>query len=176
MTRDAESEHWARVANEWIEWARAPNHDAFWAYREAFIAFVGPGKGEALDVGCGEGRISRELKALGYKVTALDPVPAMVVAAREAHSAIDYAIAPGTDLPFEAASFDLAVAYNVLMDVEDVPATMNEIRRVLRPAGMLVISIVHPFSDRGSFANGEDAPPFVIQDGYFGLKRFDGMV
>src|SRR4051794_21677783 len=31
MTRNADSEHWARVSGEWIKWARAPNHDAFWA-------------------------------------------------------------------------------------------------------------------------------------------------
>jgi SAM-dependent methyltransferase len=175
MTRNADTEHWSRVSSEWIEWARAPNHDAFWAYRESLIAFVGRGAGEALDVGCGEGRVSRELKACGYRVTALDPVRELVNAAREARSADDYAIASGTDLPFDDARFNLVMAYNVLMDVEDVSATLKEMRRVLRPAGMLVISIVHPFSDRGRFANGEATSPFVIHDGYFGSKRFEGM-
>lgn len=85
MTRNADSEHWARVSSEWTEWACAPNHDAFWAYREAFIAFVGRGDGEALDVGCGEGRVARELGACGYRVTASDPVPELVNAAKEAH-------------------------------------------------------------------------------------------
>jgi SAM-dependent methyltransferase len=174
MTVNADYEHWSRVSREWIEWARAPDHDAFWAYRESLIAFVGRGEGEALDVGCGEGRVSRELKACGYRVTASDPVWELVNAAKEARSADDYAIASGTDLPFEDARFDLVMAYNVLMDVEDVPATLKEIRRVLRPAGMLVISIVHPFSDRGRFATAEATSPFVIQDGYFGSKRFEG--
>src|SRR5689334_9579906 len=127
MTGGTDIKHWACVSSEWVEWARAPNHDAFWAYRESFIAFIGPGKAEALDVGCGEGRVSRELKACGYKVTAVDPVPELVNAAREALSADDYVIAPGTDLPFEDARFDLIVAYNVLMDVEDVPAILKEI-------------------------------------------------
>ena len=44
------------------------------ANRDAFADFVGAGSGDALDIGCGEGRISRELKALGYKVTAADAV------------------------------------------------------------------------------------------------------
>jgi SAM-dependent methyltransferase len=175
MTRNADTEHWSRVSSEWIEWARAPNHDAFWAYRESLLAFVGRGEGEALDVGCGEGRVSRELKACGYRVTALDPVRELVNAAREARSADDYAIASGTDHPFDDARFDLVMAYNVLMDVEDVSATLKEMRRVLRPAGMLVISIVHPFSDRGRFDNAEATSPFVIQHGYFGSTRFEGM-
>jgi SAM-dependent methyltransferase len=174
MTRTSEWEHWSRVAKEWIEWARAPNHDEFWAYREALISFVGRGEGEALDVGCGEGRVSRELKARGYRVTASDPVWELVHAAREARSADDYAIASGTNLPFENARFDLVMAYNVLMDVQDVPAPLKEIKRVLRPTGILVISIVHPFSDRGRFATTEAASPFVIQDTYFGWKRFEG--
>ena len=174
MTRTADQEHWSQVSSEWIAWARVPNHDAFWAYRESLAAFIGRGEGEALDVGCGEGRVSRELKACGYRVTATDPVRELVNAAREARSADDYAIASGADLPFEDTSFDLVMAYNVLMEVEDVPATLKEIRRVLRPAGTLVISIVHPFSDRGHFATTEATSPFVIQDAYFGSKRFEG--
>jgi hypothetical protein len=29
-------EHWVRNADDWIAWARAPNHDAFWAYRDQY--------------------------------------------------------------------------------------------------------------------------------------------
>jgi SAM-dependent methyltransferase len=173
MTRTADREHWSRVCKAWIEWARAPNHDAFWAYRESLIAFMGRGEGEALEVGCGEGRVSRELKGCGYRVTALDPVWELVKAASEARSADGYAVGLGTELPFEDARFDLVMAYNVLMDVEDVPAVLKEIRRVLRPAGTLVLSIVHPFSDRGRFATTQATSPFVIQDSYFGWKRFE---
>jgi hypothetical protein len=39
---------------------------------------------------------------------------------------------------------------------------------------MLVVSIVHPFSDRGRFATAETTSSFVIHDNYFGLKRFEG--
>ena len=158
MTRTADHEHWSRVSTEWIAWARAPNHDAFWAYRDSLIAFIGRGKGEALDVGCGEGRVSRELKACGYRVTASDPVGELVNAAKEARSADDYVIASGTDLPFRDARFDLVMAYNVLMDVEDVPATIKEIKRVLRPAGMLVVSIVPLFGSRALRHCGDNFP------------------
>ena len=75
--------------------------------------------------------------------------------------------------PFENCSLDLAVAYNVLMDVEDVPAALKEIKRVLRSSGTLVISIVHPFADRGRFAGPETNAPFVLQKSYFGRERFE---
>jgi len=43
--------HWSQVAEEWVAWARKPNHDAFWAYRASLAAFIGCGNGKALDVG-----------------------------------------------------------------------------------------------------------------------------
>jgi ubiquinone/menaquinone biosynthesis C-methylase UbiE len=133
--QDKDVDHWSRIAREWIAWARTPNHDAFWAYRDAFAEFVGRGKGEALDVGCGEGRVSRELMRCGYRVTALDVVRGLAEAAAQAGSAHAYVVAPVTELPFDDGQFDLVVAYNMLMDVDDVPAAVKEMRRVLRSGG-----------------------------------------
>ncbi|CAN7190054.1 class I SAM-dependent methyltransferase [Aminobacter sp. LjRoot7] len=170
----SDKEHWARVADQWIAWARSPAHDAFWVYREGLARFIGEGSGRALDVGCGEGRVARELKALGYHVTATDVVPAMVEAATQANSADDYAVAGVDDLPFDDGSFDLVMAYNVLMDVDDVPAAVGEIRRVMKLGGTLFISLVHPFRDRGRFdGQGADAS-FVLDGSYFGREHFDG--
>ncbi|BBZ12450.1 class I SAM-dependent methyltransferase [Mycobacterium branderi] len=152
--------HWSRVAQDWVAWARTPDHDAFWAYRQSLAAFVGRGTGAALDVGCGEGRVSRELVTLGYRVTAADPVEAMVDAAADAHSAHSYVVAEANRLPFADASFDLVVAYNMLMDVDDLPGAVREIRRVMRSAGRLVVSVVHPFTDT---------------DSYFDRRRFEGV-
>ncbi|QCI67396.1 class I SAM-dependent methyltransferase [Phreatobacter stygius] len=166
--------HWARVAAQWTAWARAPGHDAFWAYRDALLAFIGRGEARALEVGCGEGRVSRTLKELGYHVTATDAVAELVDAAAAARSADRYAVAPAASLPFEDGSFDLIVAYNVLMDVEDVPAALVEISRVLAPGGEVVISLVHPFCDRGRFAGPEPDAPFVVEGSYFGRERFEG--
>ncbi len=172
---DEDRKHWSRVAGDWIAWARTPNHDAFWAYQAALVAFIGRGNGQALDVGCGEGRISRVLNACGYQVTAVDPVIELVAAAAQAGSAQAYAVATAARLPFADAQFDLVMAYNVLMDVADVPAALHEIRRVMRPTGQLVMSIVHPFADRGRFAGPELNAAFVVEGSYFGRRRFDGV-
>ena len=139
------------------------------------LAFIGRGEGQALDVGCGEGRVSRVLKDCGYRVTATDPVEAFISAAEQAGSADEYKVASAGNLPFADDTFDLAIAYNVLMDIEDVPTALREIRRVLRPSGILVISIVHPFADRGRFVGPEPDAPFVLHNSYFGRERFEGV-
>jgi SAM-dependent methyltransferase len=169
-----DQEHWSQFAREWIAWARTPGHDAFWAYRRYLAEFIGRSEGDVLDVGCGEGRVSRELKALGYRVTACDPVKDLIAAAKELDSADEYIIASATELPFEDGRFDMVISYNMLMDVEDVPAAVKEFRRVLKGDGLLMISIVHPMADHGSFeGEGKDAP-FVIRGTYFGRQRFEG--
>jgi SAM-dependent methyltransferase len=165
--------HWRRFAAEWTAWARKPGHDAFWAYRKSLLGFIGRGRSQALEIGCGEGRVSRALKELGYRVTASDPVPELVEAAAGLASAHRHVVADAAMLPFPDRRFHLVVAYNVLMDVEDVPAVAREIARVLAPDGECVVSLVHPFRDRGRFAGPEADAPFVLAGSYFGRERFE---
>lgn len=76
---------WDRNAGNWIRWAREPGHDSYWRWhRDQFFELVPPPGRATLDVGCGEGRLSRDLHRLGHKVTSLDRSPAMIEAAREA--------------------------------------------------------------------------------------------
>ena len=139
--------HWTDASEAWCEWARAKDHDAFWAYRSAFAQFVGRGDGQLLEIGCGEGRIARLCRELGYTVTAVEPVEPLLAAARAAESADAYALAFADALPFETGSFDTVVLYNVLMDVDALDAAVNEATRVLRPSGRMIVGIVHPLAD-----------------------------
>ncbi|MEI2416406.1 class I SAM-dependent methyltransferase [Orrella sp. JC864] len=167
-------QHWNGVAQAWIQWARTPGHDVFWAYRAALAAYIGQGRGQALEVGCGEGRVSRLLASLGYEVTAAEPVPRLLEAARQAESAQRYVACEASRLPFADGSFDLVVAYNVLMDIEDMPAALAEMRRVMRPAATLVVSIVHPLADAGRYDGDAPDAPFIVTQPYFGRKPFEG--
>ncbi|NDV01961.1 class I SAM-dependent methyltransferase [Pseudoroseicyclus tamaricis] len=170
--KGADIAHWEGAAEDWIAWARRPGHDAYWAYEPVLRAFIGAGAGAAIDIGCGEGRVSALLVALGYHVTAIDPVERMVAAAREKGSADAYAIAPAAQIPFASESFDLALMYNILTVLENIPKALAETRRLLRPDGRLVISVTHPFSERAEKEGEDGATILRLEEGYFGRERY----
>jgi SAM-dependent methyltransferase len=167
---------WEPEAENWIRWARTPGHDAYWYYRQAFFdAIVPSGDGRALEVGCGEGRVARDLSTRGHRVVGLDSSPTLVRAAREADPEGGYLVGDAAALPFPERSFDLVVAYNSLMDVDDMPAAVREASRVLQRDGCFCICVTHPISDAGRFHRTEPDATFVIEDTYLGDRRkFEG--
>src|SRR5262245_24605603 len=59
---------WEDQAENWLAWARTPGHDAYWSYRDLFFRLLpAPGR-RTLEVGCGEGRVARDLAARGHRV------------------------------------------------------------------------------------------------------------
>ena len=158
-------------AQGWLAWARTPGHDAYWTYRDAFFALL-PAPGAAtLEVGCGEGRVTRDLIARGHHVTALDASPTLVRAAAEADPRGEYVQAFAEDLPFDAGAFDLVVAYNSLMDVEDMPAAVREAARVLTPGGRLCACVTHPMQDASTWDHDDLESPLVVTESYLEQRR-----
>lgn len=63
----------------------------------------------------------------------------------------------------------------MLMDVPDMPTAVREAARVLAPGGVLTISIVHPFIERGHFADDSENAAFMIpgdSTSYFDTSEF----
>jgi SAM-dependent methyltransferase len=87
-------------------------------------------------------------------------------------AAVLYLVADAARLPFEDASFDLVVAFNTLMDFDDMPGAVREAARVLEPAGRLCACITHPMRDAGRFESRDPDAPFIIRGSYFGKRRF----
>jgi SAM-dependent methyltransferase len=101
----------------------------------------------------------------------VDGSPTLLAAAREADPVGPYVLGDAQRLPFADRSFDLAVAYNCLMDVDDMSAATREIARVLEPGGHLSVSVTHPINDAGRFSGREPEAPFVIGGSYLGERR-----
>ena len=165
---------WEKEAENWIRWARTPGHDAYWYFADSFFEHVVGDPGRAtLEIGCGEGRGARDLARRGHRVVAIDSSPTLVRAARDADTAGYYVLTDVASLPFREACFDLVVAYNSLMDVEDMAAAVREAARVLEPGGRLCISVTHPLNDAGCFSDTDPDAAFTIDGSYFGRRPFD---
>ena len=174
MEETAVGSSWEREAENWVRWARKPGHDAYWVYGPSFFdEIVRPAGRQTLEVGCGEGRVSRDLKARGHRVIAIDNSPTLLRYAKEADRDGRYELADAAALPFADGSFDQVVAYNSLMDVDDMPGTIREAARVLAAGGQFSICVTHPLNDAGTFESDEPDAAFVIHDSYFGRRRFE---
>jgi len=162
---------WEEHASEFIAWARKPGHDSYWQFhRDQFLELLPPAGRRTLDLSCGEGRLSRDLRALGHTIAAIDASPTMVEAACEADPELDVRLADASHLPFEDGNFDLVVAFMSLQDMDDFERAISEAARVLEPDGRLCLAVVHPFNSAGRFAREDADSPFVVEGSY--LERF----
>jgi SAM-dependent methyltransferase len=99
-----------------------------------------------LDAGCGSGPLSAALRAKGAVVTGFDASAAMVqLARRRLGDDADLHVADlGAPLPFADVEFDDVVASLVLHYLKDWAGPLAELRRVLKPGGRLILSVIHP--------------------------------
>jgi demethylmenaquinone methyltransferase/2-methoxy-6-polyprenyl-1,4-benzoquinol methylase len=114
-------------------------------WRRALVSAVSPARGErVLDVATGTGMVAAELiSRVDCSVVGIDQSPEMLAAARARFAAsergarVELIEGQAEALPFEDASFDALTFTYLLRYVDDPPATMRELARVLRPGGRI---------------------------------------
>jgi malonyl-CoA O-methyltransferase len=121
---------------------------------------------QALDVGCGTGRVLLKLAARGWQATGIDFSAGMLAEAQKkiARGAEGMSAAPlliTHDLeerfPFADASFSLVTSCLVLEHIRDISAFFSETARVASPGAALFFSAMHPAMFlRGGQANFDD--------------------
>lgn len=90
-----------------------------------------------LEIGGGDGYIAGLVHNAGFSIRSTDPRPREPL-----HYPVD--VMKASRLPFEDDSFDAIVSSNVLEHIEDLPASFEEMRRVLRPGGFMIHSMPRP--------------------------------
>ena len=114
--------------------------DRRWKARLADLARVAPGM-RALDLACGTGDIAFALAARGARVTGLDITHRMVQLARakpQASRVSGFVTGDMMTLPFVDAAFDVVTTGYGIRNVPRIEPAIEEIRRVLRPGGVLL--------------------------------------
>jgi SAM-dependent methyltransferase len=96
----------------------------------------------------------------------------MVAAAREADPRGDYVVADAAALPFPDGHADLVVAFMSLMDVDDMPAAVAELARVLEPGGKLVLAVIHPINSAHQVDRVHPEGRLVLTESYFDRRRY----
>jgi len=164
---------WEAQAEQWIKWARAPGHDSYWRYhRDQFARLLPPPGRRTVDVGCGEGRLTRFLRDLGHIVVGMDASPTLVAAAREMDPSTDIRLADAASIPLDDQCADLVVAFMTLQDIDAMPAAVKEVARILVPGGRFCLAIVHPINSSGRFEASTPDARFVISGDYLRPFRY----
>lgn len=101
------------------------------------------------DLACGQGRVARYLAEQGAQVVGIDISAKLLEIARRHEAAeprgIEYHLTDAQTLDgFTDDAFDGVVCFMALMDIPDLPATLQAVERVLKPGGWFVFVIIHP--------------------------------
>ena len=139
---DLESkEYFDRVASQWDQMRTRFFSDAV---RDKALSVGAVESGRlAADLGAGTGFVTEGLLATGLRVIAVDQSVEMLAAMRAKfgpEAAVEYRLGAAELLPLDDAAVDYAFANMYLHHVADPPAAIQEMVRIVRPGGRLVIT------------------------------------
>lgn len=120
-----------------------------------------------LELGCGTGHWTEFLTHKGYEVIGIDISDAMLdIARRKNLLGCKFMKADASELPFENNSFDTVVSITMLEFTGNIPKVLNEIHRVLKPQGNLILGCLNANSTLGKSKEHDD----VFRNAHFFSK------
>ncbi len=133
-------------------------------HRYALAMTLCEGK-KVLDIACGEGYGSNLMSKKAASVSGVDIDEETVALAKAKYVAnnLEYKVGRADKIPYEAASFDVVISFETLEHHDKHNEMMEEIKRVLKPGGICVISTPDKliYSDKKNYKN-----PFHVKELY----------
>lgn len=124
---------------------------------------------KVLDIGCGTGISTRQLKEYGFNVIGVDKDLEMVKVARSKNDHIPYVVALAHKLPFKDDEFDVITAFTAFHWFTD-KKSVREIKRVLKPKGLFFTAWKKPAKSKNERLRKIGRAYSAILDKYFGNK------
>ena len=110
---------------------------------EVIFSWIPDNVENILDVGCASGHYTIHYSRKCKKVFGIDPNEELVREAKLNYPNIDFRIGSSENLPFKDKTFDLVIMGDVLEHVKDENRSMDEVYRVLKNDGLLIITAPH---------------------------------
>jgi SAM-dependent methyltransferase len=150
---DSYDKSYAAVVQSSIDFSRLP-HNFFMAAKAEVVrglvaSYLGASdQRAALDVGCGVGTFHPFMRGMFKRLCGTDVSASSIAQARRNDPGIEYEVYDGKILPYASGSFDLATAICVMHHVppQERLGLLCEIRRVVRPGGLVCIIEHNPFN------------------------------
>lgn len=120
---------------------------AYVTRKKLILELVNHYSGKVLDVGCGPGILTRELLNRKYKVYSIDLSSEMLTKAKEIsklsyfYSNAHFAVSDSSMMCFSENTFDIVLCIGVIYYIFNYNSLIDEIKRVLRPKGFVIIQI-----------------------------------
>jgi SAM-dependent methyltransferase len=102
------------------------------------------GARRVLEVGCGEGQVSRRIASTSAEVVGIDPTAAQIRVAHERGGRAQFIRARSEQIPSPTASFDAVVLCLAIEHVDPFEPAIDEVARVLAPGGLFLLILSHP--------------------------------
>lgn len=114
---------------------------------DAFAKRLGENKDQKiLDVACGPGWLSAEVAKTYPNIQACDGSKFLLDHARKTYPNLKFTeVDLNNRLPYEDNEFDTLIMSMAAHDVEDQVKTFTELRRILKPGGKLMLTMVNPY-------------------------------
>lgn len=96
-----------------------------------------------LDLGCASGYYTSYFSKNAIETFGVDPNPEFIKEAKEKYPKINFKASKAEALPFKNNFFDAVLLLDVLEHVEDDKKTIDEVYRVLKPGGILILTTPH---------------------------------
>ena len=116
------------------------NREVFYSH----LDFVKPGM-KLLDLACGDGTDLVYYKKLGADIYGLDASEELIKIAKTKLEGVDLKVGLFENIPFKDAYFDVVLSKYAIMTSENMAPVFKEIHRVLKPGGMMMYLVTHPF-------------------------------
>jgi DNA gyrase subunit B len=137
-----------KVINQFNTRAAIYSNSANWIADQALIqahieAAADKRGGTVLEICCGTGMVGRAFRAAGWHINGIDLTRGM---AEEANRFFPCICSPAETIPYLDDSFDVVVLRQAYFLLEDGQKVMAEVKRLLKPDGIFILSQTVPFS------------------------------